>query len=268
MTKTYLKAMKNDGDYVVEEQARKVWTHFKDWAYLAQDRQHIFKVRMLKSLFIYTLWFTGRRVSEVVGIPPFERSSGLRPCDFDFENNKVTFCILKKEQVRRKNKHGTPRKEENIQRDIIKKKEVKVTFIYSPKYVKVMKIWLTRLNISHFNRIFPFNRTYCDHFIKKAGVDLNFYLSGTRFIINKKSKIKEEHKHQLHAHCFRHGFAYNLLKRNSKNPTALPLLQEYLCHEDINTTQTYMSFDDSQRSDVIKNAFGDKIEEVMGDGKI
>lgn len=256
MPNYYLKAMKNDGDYVNEEQATKTWTYFKNWAYEKENKPHIFRSRILKSLFIYTLWYTGRRVSEVVGIPPYERSHGLRPCDFDFDNDKITFCILKKIQVHRKNKSGQKRKEESINRDLIKKKDIKVTFIYSSKYIKVMKIWLERLQIGHYNRIFPYNRMYVDHFIKSAGIKSNIYLSGTRFIKNKKTKIQEEHKHQLHAHCFRHGFAYNFLKKNSKNPSALPLLQEYLCHEDINTTQTYMSFDDSQREDVIKNAFG------------
>ena len=244
--------MKNKRGYIKEWQVRKLIEYFKRQAE-ESNQDWLFERNMRKSLFIYMLWRTGRRVSELVGQPNYERVPGLRPIDIDYEHNEISFSILKKFPVRKKDKQGKERSEESIARAKFKKAKWEEAVPYPADIFKVLKYWIKRFNISKSERIFPYHRVYVDEFIKKAARELELKLSAKKIV---KDKVGNpiEIENYISAHSFRHGFAINFLKKNKNDPAALPILQEMLVHSNLNVTKGYLNFDDTKKRELLDNA--------------
>ena len=112
-----------------------------------------------KALLVYTLWKTGRRISEIVGYN--ERCSkptrciGLTPADFDEEERTVSFSILKKMPVKRNNKTGVPKEEYSWKKELWTKEPFTEVFVYDDSYFDTMVDYIKRAGIRSDQRIFP-----------------------------------------------------------------------------------------------------------------
>ena len=95
------------------KQTRELIDYFKRKAKNSKTEYQA-KVWTQKALLIFILYRTGRRISEVLGRKRPARMHGLRPIDIDFENNTITWSILKKNPVKKKDKNGKPRSTEAI----------------------------------------------------------------------------------------------------------------------------------------------------------
>lgn len=162
-------------------------------------------------VFFHTLFWTGRRVSELVGgkiysnKPPYELKEelpGLCPADIDPVNNMIAFTILKK-KIRRK--YWIPVKKEVINN---------------------LMLYVTMKNIGPHERIFPFTRQRADQVIKKIGQKIG--------IVSLGSKNKP-----LHCHVLRHSFAIHC-SRIAENPAQLQQLSHILKHSSIAITEAYL----------------------------
>lgn len=241
--------MKDRRSYIKEDQAHKIINYF----YEKGKFHHINKAYL-----IYTLWRTGRRISEIVGNPPYTRIHGLRPMDFNEQDKIITFSILKKMPVRKKDKSGKERSKDNIEKDKHNKKEYAEEIAVDDQYFSDMIEYISVLketkNMQDHHIIFPYHRIYVDQIIKKAARDLNLFL-GSKKVLNKTTGLAEEIKMPVNAHSFRHGFSMNFLKKNDTNPRALPALQEILCHSNINVTKSYLKFDQKDKRDMLNKVF-------------
>jgi len=238
--------------YIKPEQAAKLINYFFD---KEAQTPYIESTNKNKAYFIYTLWRTGRRVSEIVGnTKEIERVPGLRPMDFDREDRTITFHILKKHPVKKRNKQGKIRTEEEIAKRRFKKPSYEESIAYDDEFFDMMIDYIDTLGIHDTQRIFPYHRCYIDRVIKQASEVLKLHL-GYKKVINPDTGLMELEKMKVNIHAFRHGFSMNFLKEQSKNPLALPLLQELLCHSNINVTKTYVKFDQSDRRKMLNEVF-------------
>ncbi len=250
-------SMSNMRGYVVNTQVRELIEYFKENGRkkLSSDRPLFYRNWVCKALLVYVLWNSGRRITEILGSPPFDRSPGLRPCDINYEDKLVTFSILKKNSVMKKNKDGTLRDQDAYKKDMVYKSRYIEQKPLPDDFFRVMKFWITNLKIHDKERIFQFSRQRFDKDLKVACRLLKLKLPGYKYFrvpgtINKFYKKP----YYISAHCFRHGYSINFLKKNNTNPAALPVLQKILEHTSINTTKDYLRFDlDDQRS-LVNNA--------------
>lgn len=194
-----------------------------------------------KAYLVLTLWYTGRRISEIVGQPPLKLNHGIRPMDINEEENKIRFIILKKNPVRNLNKIGKPRSEELIKKERFLRVPPEINIDYPPKFIRMLMQHCRDLQLGLSQRIFPYDRKYVDRVLKEACNKLNLNF-GYKKVMQEDGTILEVKK-QIGAHSFRHGFSIEFLNRNKHNAKALILLQDYLAHSDINTTKKYLNYD-------------------------
>jgi len=208
-----------------------------------------------KSLLVFTLWRTGRRVSELVGVKGnFHRCSGLRRVDIDLKSGCLDFSILKKFPVKRVSKGGTVRTADSVLRDRLKKERFLESIPYPNDLLEVLSDWCSSYDLELYERVFPYTRQCVDKVLKSACVELNIHLRGRKFIKNAVSGLQEPVKYQVGAHSFRHGFSINFLERNGDDPAALPVLQEIMCHSNINVTKAYLKFSLNKHRELLLNA--------------
>lgn len=257
------RAMADRRRYITPAQATKLLFHFFDRAKGHTLGSHSHYKKLNKAYLIYTLWRTGRRVSEIVGIDRQDnkifnanRCPGLRPMDLDVEYKEIMFHILKKHPVRTRSPQGQKRKDEVIQRSYFRKQAYTETIAYDSHFFDKLNEYVKWAQVRPHERIFPYNRIYVEQFIKQAAdaCDINL---GYRQIKDKVTGKVTLEKKKISPHCFRHGFAMNLLKQNQTNPLALPMLQEILCHCSINVTKSYLRFDQKDRLALLNKTFGE-----------
>lgn len=247
------KAMKYRKRYIKPEQVEALFEYF----YNKESRtEYIKRCNINKAYLIYTLWRTGRRVSEIVGDENnIKRMPGLRPMDFDDETQEISFSILKKNPVKSKTKTGQPRPKDVIEKEKFNKDIYIEAIAYDTEYYETMREYIIWSGIEEHERIFPYKREYVDQFIKKAALDLKLHL-GLRKVLDPETNEVYIIKQQVSPHCFRHGFSMNFLANNSNNPNALPLLQELLVHSNINVTKTYLKFNQEDKRKALNKTFG------------
>ncbi len=86
-------------------------------------------------------------------------------------------------------------------------------------------------------------------FIKNMGANEKvFKLTGPSITMKIKQFARKAGLGDFHAHSMRHKFATDLLERGAK----IKVVQELLGHENLNTTEIYLSLMPSSKSDVIK----------------
>ena len=250
-------AMKDRKRYIKPDQVEKLINYYYEKAENSERSFNQF-ANLRKAYLIYTLWRTGRRISEIVGdIKEIDRIPGLRPMDFDWDNKEITFSILKKFPVRSKTKSGNNKSEDKIKRERFHKKKYEEIIVYDDEYFESMKAFIEKFEIPGHERIFPLHPKYVASELKVASENLKLNL-GYKTIIDdtcNKSILKPL---PINAHSFRHGFSINFLKENNKNPMALPALQEILCHSSINVTKTYLRFNQEDKRELLNKAQGIK----------
>lgn len=214
-----------------------------------------------KALLTFVLWRTGRRISEITGIPNQpQRAPGLRPADIDQDNNTIDFYILKKMPVRSYTKSHQRKKQSKIDKEKFTKQAYKVTLPYPKDLIDVLVEWCEVYELHPFERIFPITRHSVDRLYKQAAGDMNVRVPGKKVYKNKLGDL-EERPYQFHVHMFRHGFSVNFLLKNSQDPTALAVLQDVLQHSDINVTKAYLNFNDKKHRNMLDKAAGGDVND-------
>lgn len=247
------KAMQNRKRYIKPWQVQQLIDYFFE---KAGSTPHIEGRNINKAYLIFTLWRTGRRVTEVIGdLQHIHRMHGLRPMDLDNEDRTITFSILKKNPVRSKDKYGKARSEEAIKKEKFTKAPVHEAIAYDDSFFNDIHTYIDSLGIEPHERVFPYTRQYVDNFIKRAALDLDLNL-GYRTIIDESTGKSITEKMQINIHSLRHGFSIHFLKNNKDNPNALPMLQEILCHSSIGVTKTYLKYDQEDRRKALNKVFG------------
>ena len=252
-THRYL-AMKDRKRYVKEDQVAAMIDYLfskpakYDWIKLANQRQ---------AYLIYTLWRTGRRISEIVGLDHtlynINRCPGLRPIDFDEDNREITFHILKKLPVRAYTKAGHKRDNATLEAQKRKKQAYVEVMGYDDEFFDTMIEYAKSMRIHPYQRIFPYHRSSVFVFLNKICHETGIYLgnvkhqNGDGSILDKKILVSP--------HKFRHGFSLNFLNKKKNDPRALPILQEILCHSSINVTKSYLRFDQKDKREALNEVF-------------
>ncbi|GAG40472.1 unnamed protein product, partial [marine sediment metagenome] len=118
--------MKHKTDYFTKEEIAAMlnYCYDKSEKYKSMDTKqgkHWSNIWLRNYALLLTLLNTGRRVSEIVGQPPYLNVPGLRPMDFR-EEGLIDFNILKKNQVQTMSKSGKKFKAD----DVLKKRLTKV----------------------------------------------------------------------------------------------------------------------------------------------
>lgn len=183
-------------------------------------------MRIRDYLLLLTLQRTGRRVSEIVGMPPYTRAVGFRPIDINYDEGLIEFDILKKNHIKSKNKYGKKVGSERLEYLKIKKIPKRKLFPVDWEFLSIIKSYIQKEKISLRTRIFPMTRQRVDQIVKDVAHECG---------INRPSK-------KIHAHMFRHSMAINMLKDNPSNPYILIQVQELLDHSNLNITRTYTQF--------------------------
>lgn len=248
MTSRNFQAMQNRKRYIKPHQVQQLINHF----FNKDGHKNINKAYL-----IYTLWRTGRRISEIVGdLHNINRMPGLRPMDIDQEDKTITFSILKKNPVKSKDKYGKKRNEETIQKEQFTKPPQFESIAYDDTFFKDLLNYTQTLRLEPHERIFPYTRQYIDFIIKKAAQKINLHL-GYKTTIDQTTGKSLTQKMPINIHSLRHGFSMHFLKNNKGNPNALPMLQEILCHSSITVTKTYLKYDQEDKRKALNEVFND-----------
>jgi len=201
------------------------------------------------AVLFYFLYRTGRRVSEIIGLKPFnERTTGLRPCDIDFNDNTYKVSVTKKNVVYTKNRYGKPINPEKKDRDKFFKKPYYESFAMHPDLPELLKSYIERYNIHQLDRLFPFSRDYPTHVFQRICRELKITL-GTFTRYNKDGTSYQVTLDPA-IHTLRHSFAINFIKQNNRN---VSLLKQILCHSHLEITQSYLKFGKEDEHEALQN---------------
>ncbi len=202
--------------------------------------QHAFDSGKIRNyMLILTLYRTGRRISEILGMKPYNVYVGLRPIDIH-PDGLIEFDIVKKNHIKTKTKLGKDRSEEAIERDIINKKPKRVLLPVDREYLELLNNYIHSENISDYNRIFAITRQRAWQIIVKIAKDCN---------------IKRSHG-KIHPHQFRHSFAIHLIKSHPNDAAVIRQVQELLQHSDIRITmESYGKFTQEDKRDMLERTF-------------
>jgi len=245
--------MQNSDAYFSEKQIQQVINYWWD----ERDRKDI-------ALFFLVLYRTGRRVSEILGKPPYsidKRMSmsnykGLRPIDIKENLKAIEFDILKKNHIKKKTKAGVKKSEDRIKKEYILKAPKRVIIPIDDEIYNYLTWYIEDYNIAPYHRLFKFSyrmvRGYLQDAIeaKKIIFDL-----GTRKMYDYRNQTIKEVKRRSHLHMFRHSFAIHFLQKNHDNPQALVMLKRLLEHSKLDITEFYLQFNTKAVRDILNDTW-------------
>ncbi len=179
-------------------------------------------------LLMMTLFFTGRRVSEIVGLA-YEKDideetqkgkwiytgrhiGGLKPVNVMKDRAYIRFDILKK----RKPKQATKPIPDRLHRHLL--------------------AYIQKKQIKDDKRIFPITRQRVDQIVKKYA---------------KRIGIDKVGEHKMHAHVFRHSYSIRFLDKTHN----IRKLQMLLEHSDLRYTSQYLQYSESDLARDVENSF-------------
>lgn len=248
----YNNVMKNKQAYFETEQIQKIL----DYYYQLEDYETY--------LFFLTLYRTGRRVTELLGKPPFtldkkqttSNYKGLRPIDIHEKIQSINFEILKKQPIKTITKKGSERTKEKLERLHQQKKPNRILIPIDSNLYHLLKQYISMYKIEPEDRLFQFSRETANLKLKKAIQKTNIKMNlGKKIIKNRKTKLKQEVNIQPHLHMFRHTFVITMLKRNPQNPAALKIISDLVQHSSINMTTQYMQFLPKDKITILDKTF-------------
>jgi integrase len=250
----YANIMNNKEAYYSEIQVQKILDYYYD------------KKEFGKMMLFMVLYRTGRRISEIVGMPQNYQANdrqrtqtpykGLRPIDIKHKQRLIEFDILKKNHVSGKNKQGQPKVKDVIVRAKMRKKPKRVLKPVDDELYNNLIWYIEHAKIQPNERIFPISRFTADIWlkeaIKKTGIIMNL---GTKKVKIRGSSEIRTVQVKPHLHMFRHSFAIHILKRNPKDPTALPKLKNLLEHSRMDITEHYLQFNQEDNKDFLNKTW-------------
>lgn len=197
--------------------------------------------RIRDYVLFFLLYRSGRRISEIVGQPPYTLAHGLRPVDIRDEEPLIEWCILKKRPIKLKRKDGKVRKVESLLREKLYKEPMKKLKAIDREAHGLIKEYVENQEILSHSRVFPITRQRADQLIKEVA---------------KECKIARASK-KIHIHQFRHSHAIHFLKAHPRDPTALMKLNQNLEHSTIEITKTYLQFTQYDVRESMDKAFNE-----------
>jgi integrase len=263
-------AIKDIEYHLTKEQVESIAQYFKE-SFLSLPKGKI-KHSYLKCYYLtLILFYTGRRISEIIGQKPYTRLKGLCEEDINTTENRIRFYIAKKNTIR-------AYKRVEMKTQIIYKRmnETELATLKAEKQpytffmpVKKEVIELLQKAIQYFKplpnrRIIKINRNTFDIKLKEATKKLGIKVTGTRrvrllesreykyddrglIIIQHNSPLYkynwkyEQQPRNIGVHILRHSFSMEFIKKNKDDPLVLQKLQKILCHSNISITQAYLT---------------------------
>lgn len=198
--------------------------------------------RKREYLLFLLLFRSGRRISEVVGTKPYDKITGLRPCDIFVEDKLIDWCILKKNPIYTKTKKGIKRSKDKLVELKLNKSPKRALKPIDDYTLKILLAYIKNEGILSHTRVFPITRKRADQLIKEIAAACNI----TR--PNKK----------IHCHQFRHSLAVNFLKKNPTDPAAIIKIMRILDHSSLELTQQYAQFTQEDIRESLNKLFGDE----------
>lgn len=190
-------------------------------------------------MLLETLYKTQRRISEIVGTPPYINNPGFRPLDIHPDKPLIEFSILKKNPVKSKTKDGKQRSQEILKKLRFDKKPKRALKAVPEEFYKAIKLYIEKLGIPQEMRVFPITRQRADQIIKD---------------VSKVCNIQRPRK-GIHLHQFRHSFSIHYLEMNDKDPSALLKLSGMLDHSSLEITKGYAQFTQQDIIDSLNKTF-------------
>ena len=298
----YNETIKDAGDYTDEKSMIMLKDHFIK-KYIELTRKGMIKranKNMRLAFFVYFLYYSGRRVSEVLGntennkYNPLSPYRGLIEDDINFEISKIRFGILKKNHIKKSKYTNLKTKffdEENYKRDLILKGPKFEWIEYHSYYMQKIKEYLAWAKENNMvgdledvndKRIFPMTRGGVYIAFKVACDTMKLYLpsekvrsvykmgvNGKPMRDSKGCKVTERLKtgRVIHPHSLRHGFASAMIKK-SKTPQDYVVLKNMLAHSSFKTTEAYIHLFSGEQSKVHGRLFGIEEKEEEDEDEI
>lgn len=156
--------------------------------------------RLRNKLLIKVLAYTGRRISEIVGLkkkdkPPL--TGGLIPNHIDVDNSQILWDIVKK------------------------KKPTQQWVPAPPELIDNLITYINLVGIKDNERVFPISRQRAQQIVRQAGEFANI-----NFVGNKR----------IHPHHFRHSYAVSLIR----DGTPIFEIKKLMAHSTIMVTESYL----------------------------
>lgn len=177
-------------------------------------------------LLMKTLWHTGARISEIVGIRKQDSvdgedhrdTLGLQPKNLYPEENRIFLYTIK----RTKPESGN---------------EDERRYNFGERYVTIPRSFMSEIfayvqnkGMDEDERIFPITRVWANEIVKRAGKHADI-------------EPEDPNEKHVHPHHFRHSYAVNYVKKNEiKTLGELVTLQKLLDHKNLMTTLHYLQF--------------------------
>jgi len=259
----FSKTIAHPGDYIVYSNVNKIKEYYKVKAGACETIKQCQNYR--RSFFIYFLFRSGRRVSEVTGkfdykhpYNPFGNYPGFREEDISWDQNMLKFGILKKKHIKRRDKNMKLKPLEQYQQEIAKKGPKWEWFQFDDLFIASLKkylVWANNHNMlgtttdANDKRLFPYARTTANRIIKDASKALKIFLP--------MNKIDSNELRLPHPHSFRHGYASRAVKMMTA-PKDIFALKKMLAHSDIRVTQAYVDLYGGELKSLNEKMFGEK----------
>lgn len=237
---------------------------------IADILNHCFSKKQHARFYLFlTLYRTGRRITEIVGKPPYghfdlrceSEYKGLRPCDFRHKQRAIEFDILKKSHIKKRTQGGVRRTDEVLKKMRLRKKPKRQMIAIDQELWDHLQYYCDRYVADRQDRLFPISRFTAHRWLqqtcKEAGVKMEL---GTRKI-RRKGEDSKTILRQPHLHMFRHSFAIHVLEGNAEDPTALPKLKDLLAHSTLEITSHYLQFSQQSTRDFLDKTWGVKDED-------
>jgi len=250
-----------------------------DFTNVMKNKEHYFEVEhietilnyfyereeYMKYMFFLVLYRSGRRVTELLGKPPYSGDGlrcngnykGLRPIDVKVKQRAVEWEILKKNPVRLKKKDGKAKSDLTIAQLRFKKAPKRIMIPIDKELFDHLVWYINYYNIHPEDRLFPISRFTANKWLKEAvkhtGIRMNL---GKKKVKIRGGPIVETYV-QPHLHMFRHSYSIHTLLRNRKNPVALPTLTRLLQHSNMEITRHYLQFSDYETKEFLDQTWSE-----------
>jgi len=249
----FTKVMANKEAYFTPSQIQKIINYYYN--------QKEFK----KFLLFLLLFRTGRRISEVLGKPPYSfdlkqcRSNykGFRPCDIYHKDRLIEFDILKKQPIKTKTKSGESRSKDKLKTLYENKKPKRKLKPIDDELYQWLVWYINTYKIGFENRVFNVSRFTARNWLIKACNDLKFDLNLGFKNVKVRGNMRKV-RVKPHLHMFRHSMAIYVLKNNPHDPTALIKVSNLLEHSNTEITTHYTQFTQKDMKEFLNKTFGGK----------
>jgi integrase len=214
-----------------------------------------------KFLLFLVLFRTGRRISEILGKPPYSLDGqclsnykGFRPCDIYHKERLIEFDILKKQPIKQKTKAGKIRSKDSLKQMYEQKTPKRSLKPIDDDLYNWLVWYIKNYNVGFEQRVFDISRFTARLWLleacKNIGLEINLGYKRVKVRgVIRKVRVKP------HLHMFRHSTAIYILKANPYDPTALIKVSKLLEHSNTDITTHYTQFNQKDMRNFLNKTF-------------